>query len=330
MEGWDEFEGHTPHRPWVDAVKVRCSKCGGAGQPRPRRRQSVAGRRNRAVLDAALSQQPRVLAAVVSRGLHHRELSGPVPQLVLLDAGDGRCAGRHSAVQNGAGLRHAVRPERRGDAQEQGQQHPLRRGGRHRRRGHDALALHHATRRSRTCAFRISPPRRRPTAARGKGQPPRLNELWMQTRAPLDKLWNVYSFFVTYANIDGFDPTARTLARPSAATWIAGCSRSCRRRCGGRRRALVDFDAEAAALDGGVVHRESLELVRAPQPPALLEERGGRRQGRRLPDALRVPGDGDEAAGADHALPGRVALPESGALAWTTARPKACISPTGR
>jgi isoleucyl-tRNA synthetase len=28
VEGWDAFEGHTPHRPWVDAVKIRCQKCG--------------------------------------------------------------------------------------------------------------------------------------------------------------------------------------------------------------------------------------------------------------------------------------------------------------
>jgi isoleucyl-tRNA synthetase len=28
VAGWDEFAGHTPHRPWVDAVKVACSKCG--------------------------------------------------------------------------------------------------------------------------------------------------------------------------------------------------------------------------------------------------------------------------------------------------------------
>jgi isoleucyl-tRNA synthetase len=27
-EGWDQFEGHTPHRPYVDAVKIRCSGCG--------------------------------------------------------------------------------------------------------------------------------------------------------------------------------------------------------------------------------------------------------------------------------------------------------------
>jgi len=28
VKGWEEFEGHTPHRPWVDAVKIECAKCG--------------------------------------------------------------------------------------------------------------------------------------------------------------------------------------------------------------------------------------------------------------------------------------------------------------
>ncbi len=27
IEGWDEFAGHSPHRPWIDAVKIRCEKC---------------------------------------------------------------------------------------------------------------------------------------------------------------------------------------------------------------------------------------------------------------------------------------------------------------
>lgn len=26
--GWDEFAGQTPHRPWVDAVKIKCPSCG--------------------------------------------------------------------------------------------------------------------------------------------------------------------------------------------------------------------------------------------------------------------------------------------------------------
>jgi len=29
IAGWDEFAGHTPHRPYIDAVKIRCPQCGG-------------------------------------------------------------------------------------------------------------------------------------------------------------------------------------------------------------------------------------------------------------------------------------------------------------
>jgi isoleucyl-tRNA synthetase len=28
VEGWEAFEGHTPHRPWIDRVKIACAKCG--------------------------------------------------------------------------------------------------------------------------------------------------------------------------------------------------------------------------------------------------------------------------------------------------------------
>jgi isoleucyl-tRNA synthetase len=28
VEGWDQFEGHTPHRPYVDAVRIPCPSCG--------------------------------------------------------------------------------------------------------------------------------------------------------------------------------------------------------------------------------------------------------------------------------------------------------------
>ena len=30
VQGWETFAGHTPHRPYVDAVKIRCSGCGEA------------------------------------------------------------------------------------------------------------------------------------------------------------------------------------------------------------------------------------------------------------------------------------------------------------
>ncbi|MCX7995910.1 MAG: class I tRNA ligase family protein, partial [candidate division WOR-3 bacterium] len=28
VEGWEEFEKYTPHRPWIDKIKVKCEKCG--------------------------------------------------------------------------------------------------------------------------------------------------------------------------------------------------------------------------------------------------------------------------------------------------------------
>jgi isoleucyl-tRNA synthetase len=28
VAGWDEFQGHPPHRPYIDAVKIRCQNCG--------------------------------------------------------------------------------------------------------------------------------------------------------------------------------------------------------------------------------------------------------------------------------------------------------------
>lgn len=28
IEGWDKFDGNSPHRPWLDQVKIKCSNCG--------------------------------------------------------------------------------------------------------------------------------------------------------------------------------------------------------------------------------------------------------------------------------------------------------------
>jgi len=30
FKGWEAFEGHTPHRPWIDNVKIECPKCASA------------------------------------------------------------------------------------------------------------------------------------------------------------------------------------------------------------------------------------------------------------------------------------------------------------
>jgi isoleucyl-tRNA synthetase len=28
VEGWDDFDGNSPHRPWVDNIRIKCAKCG--------------------------------------------------------------------------------------------------------------------------------------------------------------------------------------------------------------------------------------------------------------------------------------------------------------
>jgi isoleucyl-tRNA synthetase len=35
VEGWDRFQGHSPHRPWIDLVKIKCAKCGAAASRIP-------------------------------------------------------------------------------------------------------------------------------------------------------------------------------------------------------------------------------------------------------------------------------------------------------
>ncbi len=35
INGWSEFSGHTPHRPWIDKVKIQCPHCGGTASRIP-------------------------------------------------------------------------------------------------------------------------------------------------------------------------------------------------------------------------------------------------------------------------------------------------------
>src|SRR5262249_5032856 len=35
VAGWERFVGHTPHRPWIDLVKVKCGDCGGTASRIP-------------------------------------------------------------------------------------------------------------------------------------------------------------------------------------------------------------------------------------------------------------------------------------------------------
>ena len=226
VAGWDAFEGHTPHRPFVDEVTIACPGCG-----EPVSRIADVGNPwldagHRAVLDAPLPRGPGVLGEVVPGGLHHRELPGPVPQLVLRDAGHEHRAAPRGAVQDDLRLRHAVRRGRPPHAQELGQRHRVRRGRRAHGRGRHALDV------------RVGP-------ARGQ-HPVRLARRRRGAQGPAGAVERVR--VLRHLRAAGrLDPGGRRAAgRGAAGRWTAGSSRAppgWRRRS---RAACADFDVEAA------------------------------------------------------------------------------------
>jgi isoleucyl-tRNA synthetase len=211
VSGWDEFEGHSPHRPWVDAVKIRCSKCG-----------AVTSR----IPDVG---NPWLDAGIVPFStMHYRTNREFWREWFPADFITEGFAGQfrnwfYSLLVMAAGLEDTA-PFRT----VLGYGTLLDQTGRefHKSWGNSIdfdkaaeivgadtmrwLFMHHAP--EQDLRFPRIPTSEDAANARAQGQPPRLSDLWMRTRAPLDKLWNVYSFFVTYANIDGFDPTAHALA----------------------------------------------------------------------------------------------------------------------
>ena len=105
VEGWDEFEGNSPHRPWVDAVEDSLRRVRRGRGAHRGCGQRLVGRGHRVVLHDWLPPRQGLLAQVVPRRLDFRELPRAVPQLVLLAADDEHGVGEYRAVQVGLQLR---------------------------------------------------------------------------------------------------------------------------------------------------------------------------------------------------------------------------------
>ena len=293
VEGWDEFEGHTPHRPWVDQVKIRNPKTGNLMSPHPRRRQPVARRRHRALLDDGATTRDRA----------YWEKWFPADFITESFPGQFRnwfyaLLAMSTMMEQPAAVQGAARPR-----------------------------AWCATRTARRCTSRRATPSRstaRPTTAtrsRTKGQgdqyPPIGADLmrWLYCRhnpaaninfgpGPADevrskfvlKLWNTYAFFCNYARLDGFDPAAPQVPvtdRPDIDRWILSDLQLLIQTA---REAFEAFNVHGVLPGGrGVRRRQAEQLVRPPQPPPLLEERAGRRQAGRVPDAVHGADDADEA-----------------------------------
>ena len=105
-------------------------------------------------------------------------------------------------------------------------------------------------------------------------------------------LYNTYSFFALYANVDGFTgreaevPVAR---RPEIDRWIVSLLNTLVADVTGVARRLRSDPC--GPRHPGVRVRKPLQLVRASEPQAFLGRRDDRGQAGGLPDALHLSGD---------------------------------------
>ena len=247
VEGWDAFEGHTPHRPWVDAVKIRCQECGGLASRIP----DVGN----PWLDAGI---------VPFSTLHYRTDRAywrewfPADFITESFPGQFRnwfysmlvmAAALEDTAPFKTVLGFATLKDEKGNAMHKSLGNSIPFDEAAHIVGADTMRWLYVTHApEQNLNFPRIPTEEEAAAARANGQPPRLSDLWMQARSALDKLWNVYSFFVTYANIDQFNPTTRSLSvaeRSDLDRWALSELQATVRRVTER---LADYDAESASL----------------------------------------------------------------------------------
>ncbi len=210
VSGWEEFEGHSPHRPWVDAVKINCKHCGNeisrildVGNP-----WLDAGIVPFSTMDYRHSPEhwqkwfPADFVTESFPGQFKNWFYSMLVMSTVLEKtapfktlfGYGTLMGEDGTPMHKSKGNLVVFD----DAAE--------------RVGSDTmrwLFMNHTP--EQNLNFPSIPSAADMEASSYTGNPVRLNEHWVLVRRTLDKVWNLYSFFVTYANIDGFDPTKHTL-----------------------------------------------------------------------------------------------------------------------
>ncbi len=250
VAGWAAFDGHTPHRPWVDEVKIRCAKC-----------------------DAVVSRIPDVGNPWLDAGIVPYSTLGYnddraywrewYPADFITESFPGQFRNwfysmlvMAAALDNSAPFKtvlgFATLFDEKGEEMHKSKGNSILFDEAAEIVGSDTMRwLYCAHTPEQNLRFPRIPSEDEAAQARAQGLPPRLSDLWMQARTPLDKLWNIYSFFVTYANIDQFDPTTRSLApaaRSDLDRWALSTLQETVARVTER---LADFDAQGAtkALD---------------------------------------------------------------------------------
>ena len=204
--GWEEFDGHTPHRPWIDAVKVHCKQCGAeisrikdVGNP---------------WLDAGI-----VPFSTLHYRTDHEYWKQWFPADFVTESFPGQFRNwfysmlvMSTVLENTNPFQtlfgYATLMAEDGTPMHKSKGNSVVFDDAAERVGADTmrwLYSNHVP--EQNLNFPRIPTDEEMQKSRETGMPVRLSEKWMLTRRNLDKIWNVYWFFITYANIDQFDPT---------------------------------------------------------------------------------------------------------------------------
>jgi len=208
--GWEEFDGHTPHRPWVDAVKIHCKQCG-----------------------AELSRikdvgNPWLDAGIVPFSTLHYKTDPEYwkqwfPANFVTESFPGQFRNwfysmlvMSTVLENTNPFQtlfgYATLMAEDGTPMHKSKGNSILFDDAANTVGSDTmrwLYTNHVP--EQNLNFPRIPTEEDMQKAQQAGVPVRLSEKWMLTRRTLDKIWNVYWFFITYANIDQFDPTQHQL-----------------------------------------------------------------------------------------------------------------------
>ena len=196
VEGWDEFEGHSPHRPWIDGVKIRCPQC----------RQPVSRIRDvgNPWLDAGI-----VPYSTIGYRQDREHWGEWFPADWISESFPGQFRNwfyslltMSTVLENQEPFRsvfsYALMRDEKGEEMHKSRGNAIDFGEAADRMGVDAM---------RWVFLRHNPAQ---NLNFGFGAADEVRRRFLLT------LWNTYSFFVTYANIDSFHPGAGTVAAPSS------------------------------------------------------------------------------------------------------------------
>ncbi|GLV56262.1 isoleucine--tRNA ligase [Dictyobacter sp. S3.2.2.5] len=210
VAGWEKFEGHTPHRPYIDEVKIACNKCGSevsrikdVGNP---------------WLDAGI-----VPYSTLNYLTNHEKWQQWFPANFVTESFPGQFRNwfysmlvMSTVLEKKAPFQtlfgYATLMSEDGTPMHKSKGNMVVFDDAAESVGSDTmrwLYSNHVP--EQNLNFPAIPSLDAVEQARAKGVPVRLSEKWMLTRRTLDKIWNVYWFFVTYANIDQFDPAQHQL-----------------------------------------------------------------------------------------------------------------------